>query len=959
MLIQSSRFFCLLVALIAAGCAVSPEPAEPVLPLSAAEQEPVVAEIERMVKTSVGDVVDFVVQEATPERIERLYHTPEFLKQPKPIRENGLIFAGRGNLLSFDKPSDVLAKMSSWFPDEFAEARSRESSRLWEGDVHLFGPFENWELEPAAFLALWNCMPPSAWLRPERNPFERRISYDLSMLPIAAMQSAENEFDFGFCVRHRNGAYFWGETMDEVRASQAGILEMAQRIAPVLTGKFARFLEKSRCEGRGPDDCVLVLRLWTSLTPDDTELAAMLQSLEAEVDPDGPLPELQDPDADPWRSPREIGEDRYDEGLRKLAFLRSKLSSILHAPQAWPSDSLAETLRQMTRLRQAFATRYVQRWSRYQIDRANDPTNPWRVLNSVPEMIPSVRSAILAELEQIDPAEDCAVYRQWFDHAGPALETTYALQRLEAQQDSRCGYLHLTWMRAGETAEARDLRERYVALAKTRGLLRDSMLNSFTDQAERCFTVESQDTPPWMRELCDTWISERQTVEFTLEHSNLTLDSSNQFHAAEHYPPEGLATEEVTAAQDRWLASLLADTDVAAAELDAYAADLRRRQVRVARAKVWRHPGRVNWLMELRLDVSEYEPGVLVAAPGSLTAIDIPDRFTGHYGEYDILRVSDLDEDGNLELWMGDLYEFSACQGDASDLERDVYCNARSADMGEIQGDVLSFFLKSPASPAARASKVASLTTSPVIGVERENQSCNEILLGSVLTGRLPDLDFGNDGNVMGLVCKPHPLNPDQTLVAMFHYLDGSDDEKGFVFAVVDVGDRRVIRTYRDVIQQDASIRIDANSLKMDTADYDLAPGVRTLGVRRNIGYSTRCAEGGESDYLRLFVENGEELELVLKDLPMSLYRITDGIASICSANPAYTIDNVTLSISVLSSTTNGWHDLEVTAHHTVATFEPHEMTPAETREETQVLGILRASGRAYSTDLIRLQVWP
>ena len=151
----------------------------------------------------------------------------------------------------------------------------------------------------------------------------------------------------------------------------------------------------------------------------------------------------------------------------------------------------------------------------------------------------------------------------------------------------------------------------------------------------------------------------------------------------------------------------------------------------------------------------------------------------------------------------------------------------------------------------------------------------------------------------------------------------------------------------------------DANSLKIDTADYDLAPGVRTLGVRMNIGYSPRCAEGGESDYLRLFVENGEELELVLKDLPMSLYRITDGIASICSANPAYTIDNVTLSISVLSSTTNGWHDLEVTAHHTVATFEPHEMTPAETREETQVLGILRASGRAYSTDLIRLQVWP
>ena len=135
MLIRSSRFYFVLPALLAAACAVPAEAAEPVVPLSETEQEAVVAEIRQMVETDVHSVKEFVVREATPERIERLYHTPEFLRQPKDIRENGLIFATRGNLLSFDKPSDVITKVSTWFPDEIAEARAREDSHLWSGDV--------------------------------------------------------------------------------------------------------------------------------------------------------------------------------------------------------------------------------------------------------------------------------------------------------------------------------------------------------------------------------------------------------------------------------------------------------------------------------------------------------------------------------------------------------------------------------------------------------------------------------------------------------------------------------------------------------------------------------------------------------------------------------------------------------------------------------------------------------
>ena len=186
------RSFYLLLALITTACLVSAAQAEKLLPLSAQEQEALVAEIRKMLSTDVDKVDEFVVEEATPERIERLYHTPEFLRQPKNIRENGLIFASKGNLMAFDKPSDVIVKVSSWFPDEIAEARARKRSRLWSGDVHLWGALlEGWEPEPAAFVTLWRCMPQSAWLRPDRNPFERRVSDGLPMLPLGAMQEAE------------------------------------------------------------------------------------------------------------------------------------------------------------------------------------------------------------------------------------------------------------------------------------------------------------------------------------------------------------------------------------------------------------------------------------------------------------------------------------------------------------------------------------------------------------------------------------------------------------------------------------------------------------------------------------------------------------------------------------------------------------------------------------------------
>ena len=489
-------------------------------------------------------------------------------------------------------------------------------------------------------------------------------------------------------------------------------------------------------------------------------------------------------------------------------------------------------------------------------------------------------------------------------------------------------------------------------------LLRDRLLAVFTDQTDSCFETKVDNLPPWVLKLCNSWISEPQTVAFTLEHSKLTLDPIRQFRLTLHEPPKEMAKDDITEVQDKWLATLVPDMSVATQELHDYFIDLAKRNQHVANAKIWRHPGHANSLIELYLSDNEKTHIILMAGPQTLTAIDILPRFHGKYRKNEIVRVSDLDEDGKLELWMANAFSFSHCRGDESDLERELDCTAKTADMGEIQNDTLSFFVKSEALPEFDLAKASSVQEPVVTGLVDEYRSCNRYLVVSVLASKL-DLKFGDDGNVIGVVCKPHPLHPEQTLVALFHRLKDTEDKKGLVFAVIDVEQKRVHRLYRDSIQEDASTRISEYSLKIDTAPYNLAPGVRALGLRLNIGHSPRCADGGASGYLRLFVEEGQQLVPVLKDLPMNLWSITDGIGICGGANTEYTIDHVTLTITVLPAATEGWRDLEVTAHHRIETTSPLTGKPVKKMEKTQLLGTLRASGKVYKTHSIQYRIWP
>jgi hypothetical protein len=470
------------------------------------EFEPVIAEIKEMVKTDTSQVPDFVVREATPERIEQLFDRPEVLQLPTTIRENGLIFAGLGSsLLSFEKPSDIIAKVSAWFPREVARAREATDSRFF-GHLHLWGPYEHWAAEPTAFMSLWNCMPQNAWLRPDQNPFMRRLNDGITLYPIGAMQSSYEEFDFSFCLHQRSG-YRPSWTQEDIPVNQARLQKMGESVAPLLRRKFAAFLSDSRCRGTGPDDCVLILRLWASLAPADASLAAALQTLEGDVAPDSPLPELLHPAATWSESRLQDGQDRFDLGLRRAAFLRAKLQSVLHAPHAWAADALAATLRQLSQLRQAFAVPFVHRWYLYELDYRNDPINPWRVFDSESEMGQDLRAAVLLELERLsaDKSTACEVFEQWFRHGGKSLQTEYVLGRLRrASPDAaQCGTPDFEWLRQQTGTEFRYLLYGYLALLDYLPATEQNMLASgLTNQAALCVGKAKAVAPGWLQQIC-------------------------------------------------------------------------------------------------------------------------------------------------------------------------------------------------------------------------------------------------------------------------------------------------------------------------------------------------------------------------------------------------------------------------------------------------------------------------
>ena len=179
---------------------------------------------------------------------------------------------------------------------------------------------------------------------------------------------------------------------------------------------------------------------------------------------------------------------------------------------------------------------------------------------------------------------------------------------------------------------------------------------------------------------------------------------------------------------------------------------------------------------------------------------------------------------------------------------------------------------------------------------------------------REPALGQAPDANAMvaASACRAAPAARGRLVAAA--YRSGQQDELLLVIALVDGG--QVGPSFKGNLDSDPSVKIVSGSLWLDTAAYDLAPGVRAFGLDITSGVPRGCAAAGSGARRSLFVSQGRFIRPVLQDLPMSEWSLIQRGKSACtdSGAPDVTItENFTASLGLAPTSTRGYRDLVVT----------------------------------------------
>jgi hypothetical protein len=175
--------------------------------------------------------------------------------------------------------------------------------------------------------------------------------------------------------------------------------------------------------------------------------------------------------------------------------------------------------------------------------------------------------------------------------------------------------------------------------------------------------------------------------------------------------------------------------------------------------------------------------------------------------------------------------------------------------------------------------------------------------------------DFGQDANgvVVASSCRKSPDDPRLTLAAVA-WDAHAEDSKALVVAVID--ESASLALLEDKIGEDAATQVTSGSLRLDTAPYRLAPGVRAFGVDA-LPADASCGDGGSGASRTLYVREGKALRPVLQGLTMSEYRYVRGNQARCVSDPTQAetaiVEDFKVSIGLGVPGKEGWRDLVLT----------------------------------------------
>jgi hypothetical protein len=243
------------------------------------------------------------------------------------------------------------------------------------------------------------------------------------------------------------------------------------------------------------------------------------------------------------------------------------------------------------------------------------------------------------------------------------------------------------------------------------------------------------------------------------------------------------------------------------------------------------------------------------------------------------------------------------------------------------------------------------------VGAQVE-QLCDPRALATV--GRFVHVDnfkepaLGQDPDASAMVaasaCRAAPAYHGRLVAAA--YRSGHDNDLLLVIAVIDAASGQVGANFKANLDSDAAVKIVSGSLWLDTAAYDLAPGVRAFGLDITTGLPHGCAGAGSGARRSLFVSQGRFIRPVLQDLPMSEWALIQRGKSACtdSGAPDLTItENFATTLALAPTSTRGYRDLAVTGAATRDDGRADERPPFH--------GLLKWDGRVYSIDA-QQQAW-
>ena len=196
----------------------------------------------------------------------------------------------------------------------------------------------------------------------------------------------------------------------------------------------------------------------------------------------------------------------------------------------------------------------------------------------------------------------------------------------------------------------------------------------------------------------------------------------------------------------------------------------------------------------------------------------------------------------------------------------------------------------------------------------------------------------GDDGPLSAAACKPAPDKPSVMLAAVAWWPPGArhDDDfsdKPLVVATIDRARARVIASYRATISEDTITQLRPGGLVLDTARYQLAPGLRAFALRFDTsGRFPGAGEANWDDELTLLVPEGDTLRPVLK-LDMSQGRLVDRVWQLATS-----------TLAVAATRSHGYADLLLRT-----TIEMNPLDPDKVVAKPRVESVLlRYDGRTY-----------